>query len=1000
VGIQVNNPWFLLLLLPWGAYLWWMASAVPRLTGLRKIASIGTRSLILLLIIALIAGIQPYRKLQHVNIAIVADRSASVNQEAAIGEWIGEAWRGKESNDAGGIISVGANPIIDKALSADALPNDNGYTFHTGLNNGFSDLAKGMQLAGAMLRDNGGGRIVLLSDGEENAGDARRNARLLSDAGIPVDVVYVSSPQTKDVSVEELQVPQNLGQGETFALEVALQSTFAGDAIIRLYQDNMEIGTSKVQLERGSNRFVMQSLALEAGFHRFRAEVFAEGDEQPLNNEAYAFSRISGPPTVLIVEGTAGSSANLEAALKSSAIAYRTIAPEQLSMELAEYAAYDSIILNNVPATRIAEKPMEWLGKATSQYGGGLIMLGGDQSFGLGGYFQTPIERALPVYMELKGKKQMPSLGLVLVIDRSGSMDGGPLELAKEAAMRTIELLRDQDTVGVVAFDTSPWWVVEPTKLDKRDEVIEKIKGIQANGGTEIYTALNEGFNALSKMDAQRKHMILLTDGQSATNMSYSIITDAMNEQMMTLSTVAIGEGSDQALLESLARNANGRYYYTNDQSTLPAIFSRETVLMSRTYIVDGVFTPKIGEAGDWSRLWQNGTPPLQAYIATTAKELAEVALWSPDGDPVLARWTYGSGRSLAWTSDAAGKWSSDWVQWDRFPSVFAEWVKWTFPQFESQPYQISLQRDGGTATVVVESDEATGLTDGSSDKLAALLESGEGDSTIVDLLPVAPGWYEGKTASPPPGAYLAQIGTRTGNADSLSVGGGTTVGFVVSYAPEYRIGGEDGLELLNQLADLTGGRVLTMDNAAEAFRTEPIKAKLPYDWSRLLLLAALFLWLLDIALRRLSVPWSKWLTAAKLASGVSTRKGKARTPAGSAETSLHKLRERTQQKRRFMSHEASPDEARKQDEASDAASTEARANLAPSRDGKPVASADISHVKMDKESQSANGGSAQSPPKAPSASQSRDGDSDAGQSSSKSQTVNRLLAAKQKNKR
>ncbi|MHA7963130.1 VWA domain-containing protein [Paenibacillus sp. CAU 1782] len=997
MGIQVNAPWFLFLLLPWGVYIWWMAAAAPRLTGIRKIAAISTRSLILLLIIALIAGLQPYRKLQHVNVAFVADRSASVNQENAIGAWIGEAWRNKEADDIGGIISVGANPIIDKAMSADDLPSETGYTFHTGLNGGYSDLAKGLQLAGALLRDNGGGRIVLLSDGEENAGDARRSARLLSDAGIPVDVVHLSSRQTRDVSVEELQVPQNLGQGETFALEVELQSTFAGEALIRLYQDNTEIGTSMVQVERGSNRFVMQSLALEAGFHRFRAEVFADGDEQPLNNEAYAFSRISGPPMVLIVEGTTGSSANLEAALKSSAIAYRTIMPEQLSVELAEYAAYDSIILNNVPATRISEKPMEWIGKATSQYGVGLVMLGGDQSFGLGGYFQTPIERALPVYMDLQGKKQMPSLGLVLVIDRSGSMADGPLELAKEAAMRTIELLRDQDTVGVVAFDSSPWWVVEPTKLDQRDEVIEKIKGIQPAGGTEIYSALNEGYKALSEIDAQRKHMILLTDGQSATQMNYNIITDAMNEEMMTLSTVAIGQGSDQALLERLAQNANGRYYYTTDQSTLPAIFSRETVLMSRTYIVDGAFTPKTGEAGDWSRLWHNGLPSLQAYIATTAKELAEVALWSPDGDPVLARWTYGSGRSLAWTSDAAGKWSPDWMTWDRFPAVFAEWVKWTFPQFESQPYQISLQRDGGTATVVVESDDAAGLGNGDSDKLVAMLESGGGTASVLELMPVAPGRYEGKVATPDPGAYLAQIGTRTEDAEGASaVAGGSTVGFVVPYAPEYRIGGEEGLELLNQLADTTGGRVMTLEDAAEAFREAPIQAKLPYDWSRLLLIAALLLWLLDIALRRLSVPWGKWLSGVKLTTGSSAGNTKGAAGASPAGVSLHKLRERTGQKRKFLDANTPHDEAKGHTRMPDVVRAERRSTTVPSPERKSNGGS-LENDVTDQGRQSVFGAKAQPSQQSPEA---QSGGGEAGQSSAKSQTINRLLAAKQKNKR
>src|SRR5690606_35000572 len=152
---------------------------------------------------------------------------------------------------------------------------------------------------------------------------------------------------------------------------------------------------------------------------------------------------------------------------------------------------------------RIAKQPMEWLGKAVSDYGVGLMMLGGEQSFGLGGYFQTPVEDALPVYMDLKGRKKLPSLGLVLVIDRSGSMSDGKLELAKEAAIRTVELMRDEDTVGVVAFDSAPWWVVEPTKLTDRESVIESIQGVQPAGGTEIYTALDAGYQGLLKLEAE-----------------------------------------------------------------------------------------------------------------------------------------------------------------------------------------------------------------------------------------------------------------------------------------------------------------------------------------------------------------------------------------------------------------------------------------------------------------------------------------------------------------
>lgn len=897
MGIQADSAWTLLLLLPLLAYVWWMVRRTPRLSGVRKLAVVATRTLTILLLIAVAAGVTPYRFQEQRNVLFLADRSASMKGEETQGAWIAQAWADKPEEDLGGIVSTGLHAVVDRPLTSASLPNEEWYAFRTELADSYTDLAAGLRLGAAMLKEQGGGRIVLLSDGAENAGDALRQARLLQDAGIPVDVVNLASELARDASIEELKVPGALKQGETFDFELAVRSTFAGEAELRLYEDDRELAVAKVMLERGDNRFSLQNVALEGGFHRFRAEVFAEGDEQSANNAAHAFSRVSGPPKVLIVEGTPGSSDNIEAALTASLIGHETIGPEQLSVELASYAAYDSIILHNVPATRIAEKPMEWLARATGDYGVGLVMLGGEDSFGLGGYFQTPVERALPVYMDLKGRKQIPSLGLVLVIDRSGSMEDGKLELAKEAAMRTVELLRDVDTVGVVAFDSKPWWVVEPTPLASRDEVLEKIQGIQAEGGTEIYTALDAGYKGLLELEAQRKHMILLTDGQSSTSMNYKAITDAMNDNGMTLSTVAVGEGADTALLERLANDGKGRYYFTRDQSTLPAIFSRETVLMSRTYIVDGTFTPGIGDAGAWGQLWKRGVPEIQAYVATTPKEMAEVALWSPDDDPILARWTYGAGRSIAWTSDATGKWAPGWVQWEQFPSVLTEWVKWTFPQFDGSPYRISTSVSGGVGTLVV---EAVGGASESGSGLAAVLQGADGETAARRLMPVAPGRYEGKLETIEPGAYLAQIGTLSGKGDGAAINGGMTAGYVVPYSPEYRIGGQDGAELLSRIAEMTGGRELGPEEAAKSFLYDPMKLRVPYDISRELLIAALLLWLLDIALRRLSLPWGR-LSEAFLAPFRGFKGRTSISPQGAAqENAIGRMKQRSQERSRF----------------------------------------------------------------------------------------------------
>lgn len=846
MGVQFSMPWLLLLLIPAGAFLYYAYKSDFRLGGFRKKLALFLRACVIILLIFVLSGLHGFTVLHDKQVVYLADRSDSMGDTSRLSEWIQSSLKSKGEEDSTAIVSTGLEGAVERKLS---FSEEAGASLNAALEGKFTGLESGLQLAGNLFEGRADSRIVLLSDGEENVGSMIGVGRLLKDRGIAVDVLPVPQREIKDAAVEELRVPDKLYQAESFYVEVMIKSTFKTAGELRIYEDNREIGRERVELSAGENRFAVKGLAKSAGLHRYKAEIFMDGDESAANNAGYDFTRVDGPPNVLIVEGTPGTSGNITAALESGMIGTEVIPPHMLPLEPAKYAVYDSIIFNNVSGSTVGGKQMEMIEQAVRSFGIGFMMVGGEDSFGMGGYFKTPIEKALPVSMELEGKREIPSLGLILVIDRSGSMSGQKIELAKESAMRTVELMRSKDTVGVVAFDDSPWWVVPPQKLGDKKDVLESIQSIPSNGGTNIYPAVESALNEMLNIKAQRRHIILMTDGQSALQSGYDDLTSTMVKNKITLSSVAVGADADKNLLQYLADAAKGRYYYVEDETTLPAVFSREAVLMAKSYIVDKPFVPAVQNAGDWTALFDQGVPGLYGYVATTPKSSAQTVLVSPEPDPILARWQYGSGRTVAWTSDLSGKWSKEWVSWPAFADTLTEIVKWTFPQFTSSPYEVTTTAAGNQVKLQVEAS-----SDNPPEKLVAKIAGDEAEEQTVDLVQEAPGRYTGQVNVSKPGAFLMSLEDVSGGE---AVQAAPSSGFVVPYSPEYRIssgGGEDGLK---KLAELTGGRVLSWDKPEEVFDREATSRQVLHDWSYPLLVAALLLWVADIAVRRLALPWA-----------------------------------------------------------------------------------------------------------------------------------------------
>ncbi|WP_409250761.1 VWA domain-containing protein [Bacillus sp. SCS-153A] len=841
---QLDQPLWLLLLpiAAAGLFLYWKSRTGIPLVEKRLILTF--RSLIILLIVLALAGIHVLIPIKGNSTVFVADLSDSLdNQRENIRQAITEAIRDMKHDDKYAVVSAGENAVVERPMN---LKTEAEIQFRSGIETYSTDLSSGLRLGGSLIPSHNSGRIVLLTDGNENSGDAIKQAAYLKQQGLTVDVYPVDPVFGEDVSISSFDIPDNQFRGETAKLDIELESNIRTESRIRIYENDKPVVDSSVTIESGKNRFTFQHKAIEDGFRQYRAEVITAQDSIIENNEAFAFTNVKGEPKVLVVEDEQGQGSNMTESLTASGLKVDVIPTELLPTVLSGYVQYQSIVFVNVPATKVTQQQMDLIHSAVKDFGTGFVMAGGDSSFGLGGYFKTPIEKMLPVDMDLKGKKELPSLGMVIVLDRSGSMAGYKIQLAKEAAIRSAELLREKDTLGFIAFDDRPWQIIDTEPIKNKEKVVEKINGLTSGGGTNIFPSLELAYEQLTPLELQRKHIILLTDGQSATSPDYLTTIQEGKANNITLSTVAIGEGSDSVLLEQLSDEGGGRFYDVYDSSTIPSILSRETVLTTRTYIEDDPFYPTVVGGSGLSELFSAGIPQMNTYVATTLKGRADSILMSEKQDPVLARWQYGIGRSAAWTSDIPGAWAGDWPSWEGWPDMWNQLITWSFPNYQNTAYEVSQTREGNDMKVSITQPDFQALP------MDAVLVNNAGETVSSSFKTTGPGQYE-LTFAAEPGNYFLQLNEGSGEEGS----GLFKTGISVPYSSEYRLLTTN-LPHLEKIAEAGGGEVL--DSVDSLYKDDLPRSFTKSSISQWLLLIAFCLLFLEIALRRFGLlgPLSK----------------------------------------------------------------------------------------------------------------------------------------------
>ena len=734
-----------------------------------------------------------------------------------------------------------------------------------------TDLALAVGLGAGLVDATALPRLLVISDGLPTRGDLAAAAARLGDRGLPIFALSLAAPSTGDGAVVELHAPDDVRPRVPFQIEVSLRSDRAAEAHLELVADahaTVEGSPKSVALPPGATTVRFTARITEPGTTIFRAHLETAADRHPENDDGVLAIATLRDARALCLEGTPGAAASLSRALAAERIAADVRPARNVGVGVgagtgaaadgvaALLARYDLVVLADVPRAAFSEASLAAL-EAFVRGGGGLIVAGGTQSFGPGGYRGTRLENLLPVRLDVPDRQEEAPLALALVIDKSGSMGGPKMELTKQAARATAETLPPSDQIAVVVFDSQATAVVQLQRAENRQRILGDIGRIVANGGTNILAGLREAVDELLPVRARKKHIILLTDGQSPYDEIPDLV-DAASAARITISTVGVGDGADQRMLEKIASRGGGRFYPVRDPASIPRIFSRETSDLGDLSIVERPTAVRVSKRiAALAGVALETAPPLGGYVVTRPRAQAETLLATPDGAPLLARWQLGLGEVTAWTSDLGARWGAAWARWPPFDKLWAQIARATMRRRAASHFPIRSTRRGDSVHLAVDAvgpDDRfmTGL-DGRVEVTAAGTDGHVVAPRSLPLPETAPGRYE-TTFRPAveAGALLFSASFTYGGAPVADASGRLTLPFAPELMPRLPAS-NDGAALLAAVAARSGGRVVTdpievLDPGSERRETrQPLRTPI--------LLVTLALFVVDVLFRRIRLP-------------------------------------------------------------------------------------------------------------------------------------------------
>jgi uncharacterized membrane protein len=905
--VAFDNPWYLLLLaaLP---VVWW--SSFRSLAGLgrvRRAMAIGLRSLVFTLLVLALAEAQWVRTSDRLTVLYLLDQSLSISQAQsdAMIKYVNESiglHRDSNRQDRAGVIVFGTEPAIEIPPLDDTQPLPRVETL---VDREHTNLAGAMKLALACFPHDTEKRIVILSDGNQNIGDALAQARHMAEGGIGIDVVPIRSQSVGEIAVEKVMVPADVRRGEPFDLRVVLSNTAAAGEdhgpvrgrlqLIRKAGSREQVLTDQeITVEPGKRVFSVREEIDAPDFYTYEARFVPENaadDSMPQNNQATTFTQVRGSGQVLLIEDfeNPGEFDFMTQRLRAMnmEVTVRSTRPDELFSDLAQLQPFDTVILGNVPREHFSDEQVEMLVRNAQNLGSGLVMMGGPNSFGAGGWTNTPLEEAMPVDFQIKNAKVAPVGALAMLMHASELPDGNYWQ--KVIAREALKTLGEQDYCGIVHWGLREEWLWGGTRGmlkvgGNRQQMLARLDRMTPGDMPDFESSLVMARNEFSQLaDAASKHMIIISDGDPAppNNGPTGAIAGLM-KMGVKISTVAIGTHGPPGStpLKNIATRTGGKYYVVTSAKTLPRIYQKEARRVARPLVFERNqgFAPQIKYPHEMLQGIESPLPPITGFVLTTPKEnpLVEISVVSPlplgkNNNVILASWTYGLGKTVAFTTDAGKRWTSDWISWPNYDRLFSQIVRWSMrPTASDEEGKFSIATDVQDARVRV---VVTALD--KDDEFLNFLNFG---STVVgpDMKPVdleikqtAPGRYIGVFDANKTGSYLLLVSPGPGRAPIRS-------GVNISYSDEFRQR-ETNEALLESLARVVpkggaAGKVidapanlppevrLTKLLETDTFRHDLKPATSSQGVWHLLVLAASCLFFCDVFVRRVSVSLG-WLS-------------------------------------------------------------------------------------------------------------------------------------------